>query len=156
VSDFIDMSPHVDAVQSKYPDYYRNAQAHIEMADLWGGVTCNHCGVIEPTERLHIELPSHARWNASIWLVAAPNGRWLMSTGYHYPSGGGSGPVSVWNRRAYTSRDAAIAAGVQVLGERFKGIRDWPSSTNGEKLLAERMIEHLTTYTTKPKQMNLF
>ena len=156
MSDFIDMSPQIDAVQRKYPDYYRNTQAHIEMADLWGGVSCNTCGVIQATEELTIELPSHARWNARIWLAAVPNDRWLMSTGHYYPSGGGSGPISLWNRRAYTSRDAAIAAGIGVLTDQYQRLRTWSGTSNSEKLLAERMVEHLATYTTKPKQMNLF
>ena len=156
MQDFIDMSQHVDAVQRKYPDYYRNTQAQAEMADLWGGVSCNNCGVIQATEEIAIELPSHARWNARIWLAAVPHDRWLMSTGHSYPSGGGSGPISLWNRRAYTSRDAAIAAAVVVLAGQYERLRNWSGSSNSEKLLAERMVEHLATYTSKPKQMNLF
>ena len=61
MSDVIDMSQAVNAVQRKYPDYYRNAQAHIEMCDLWGGVSCNPCGVIEASERITIELAAHLR-----------------------------------------------------------------------------------------------
>lgn len=156
MSDFIDMSPQINAVQVKYPDYYRNAQAHSEMADLWGGVSCNTCGVIQATDEIAIELPSHTRWNARIWLAAVPNDRWLMSTGYSYPSGGGSGPISLWNRRAYVSRDAAIAAGIADLTRHYQRLRDWSGTSNSEKLLAERMIKHLATYTCKPKQMNLF
>lgn len=156
MSDFIDMSEHVDAVQRKYPDYYRNAQAHAEMADLWGGVSCNTCGVIQATEEITIELQGQSRWTARIWLAAVPNDRWLMSTGHYYPSGGGSGPISIWDRRAYLDREAAFAAGIAELTNRYQRLRDWSGTSHTEKLQAERMIDLLATYTTKPKQMNLF
>lgn len=154
--DVIDLSPQIDAIRSKYPDAYRNPAALRELAALWGGVDCNDCGVILSRDVVKIELQGNPRWRASILLAEAPNGRWLMTTNYDTPTAGGGGCPSIWSRRAYANREAAVTAGLAKLVETFERERDWPSATEGETRYAARMVDLLQNYQHMTKQLTLF
>ena len=154
--DSFDLTPQIDAICAKYPDAYRSPDALRELSELWGGVDCNDGGVILTREVIKIELQGNPRWRGEIRLADAPNGRWAMSTSYDYSTGGGGGAPSVWNRRAYANRDAAITAGLTNLVELFEDVRDWPSATEGEARLAGRMVEQLANHQHQSKQLTLF
>lgn len=157
MTDAIDLTDRLDAIRAAYPDYYRSTEATQAAAALWGSVAHNDCGVIAPAEILRIELMGQPRWKAAISLANAPNGWWSVSTGYDYPSGGGSAPISVWANRAYATREAAIGAGIGALITTFEGVRDWRGTRPAsEIILAERMIKQLAALRGETRQMSLF
>jgi hypothetical protein len=80
-----------------------------------------------------------------------------MSTRYQSPSSGASSAPSVWNRKAYRTREAAVECAFDELIRGFEGVRDWKGTTShSEPILAEKMVEHLQTLKGGTRQMSLF
>jgi len=153
----IDLSEQLDDIRARYPQWWNSDEATRELQALWGNPACNDCGVFSDCERISIALPGNARWNAAVKLSAAPNGWHAFATTYAYPLGGGSSPVSVWNRTAYTTRDEALRAGIDELIRTFEGVRDAsgyrPASQSAD---ASRMIEELRNHLSQVRQLTLF
>lgn len=153
--DMIDLARPLNEILQRHGT--SSPEAIHEAAALWGGAPCNKHGVITATDFVWIELPHPAGWNAAIDLAETPNGWWQIATSYNYANGGGSSPLSVWARSAYTSRDAAIAAGIAALTRTFESVRTWHGSQSGrQSTLAARMIEQLTAHQDQARQLALF
>lgn len=153
----IDLSPQLDEIRLKYPQWWRSEEAQTELQALWGNADCNKHGVLQTQERIEIELPNQAQWKAAVNIARAPNGWYAFATSYSYVLGGGSSPISVWNRTAYTTREEAIDAGINELKGRFEALRDWNGySPESQTANAARMIELLDHYLHQSRQMTLF
>lgn len=151
----IDLSPQLDAIREKYPAWWRSDEAQRELQALWGHAACNAHGVMDAGETINIEL--EPQWKASVKIARAPNGWYAFATSYSYALGGGTSPISVWNRTAYTSRDEAIEAGIAELKRTYQGIIGWRGSApETQKTNAARMIERLGQYLIQSRQMSLF
>jgi hypothetical protein len=155
----IDLSPQLHAIKDRHPEWWQSEQARRELAALWGYADgddgCNDCGVQASGETIRIELDS--QWRGEIHIAVAPNGWHAMATSYWYSLGGGGSSPSVWNRTAYTTRDEALAAGIDKLIATFEGLRDakgWiPDS---QRVNAQRMIDKLREHLSQSRQMSLF
>lgn len=151
----IDLSPQLEKIRSKYPEWWRSDEAQRELQALWGNVPCNAQGVMQADEEITIEL--EPQWEASVKLARAPNGWYAFATSYAYAQGGGSSPISVWNRTAHTTRDEALEAGIMELKLTYQRLLDcqgWAPQT--QKTNASRMIELLDRYAIQSRQLSLF
>lgn len=153
----IDLTDRLDAIRMTYPDWWRNEEALGELQALWGGTPCNDCGVFTEQENLDIDLPSDRQWRGTIKLTRALNGWYAVATSYNYALGGGTSPVSVWNRTAYTTRNEAVEAGAGELKRIFEGIRDSKGyAPDSQRETAQRMINQIETFMRQSRQMTLF
>jgi hypothetical protein len=151
----IDLSAPLEEIRLKYPDWWRSPDALLELQALWGNASCNPHGVLEADEEIAIEL--EPQWKAAVKIARIPNGWYAFATSYSYALGGGSSPVSVWNRTAYTTRDEAIEAGIRELKRIYQGLRDWQGwAPETQKPNAARMIHLLDRYLIESRQMSLF
>jgi hypothetical protein len=117
-----------------------------EIAALWGHPIHNEPGVIETSEAIQIELEGQKHWKADIRLARTPNGRYVMSTSYGYPSRGGGSAPRVGDREAYLTREAAIETEFNEPIKSFTSVRDWKGTRpHTEPLIAQKMIDHLET-----------
>jgi hypothetical protein len=156
-ADIIDLSEQLDEIRSRYPEYGYHPQSSIDAAALRGHPQHNPHGVIEPSEIIKIELQGQKRWWAEIRLARTPDGNYTMSTSFEYPSGGASSAPSVWDRKAYHTREAAMECAFNELIRGFEGARDWKGTTShSEPVLAQKMVEHLQTLKGGTRQMSLF
>ena len=152
----IDLSEQIDDICSRYEDYWVS-EAQRELRTLWGDADCNDCGVFERDETIRVDLDGQKSWYAELHIAVAPNGWHAIATSYWYGQGGGGSAPSVWNRTAYTTRDEAVAAGIDKLITTFEGVRDckgWIPSN--QSALAARMIETLKAYFSQTRQLSLF
>lgn len=151
----IDLSPQLEEIRLKYPEWWRSPEAQRELQALWGNASCNAHGVLEIHEEITIDL--EPQWKAAVEIARTPNGWYAFTTSYSYALGGGSSPVSVWNRTAYTTRDEAIEAGIRELKHRYQALIDWggwaPETQKGN---AARMVDLLDRYLAASRQMFLF
>jgi hypothetical protein len=153
----IDLSEQLDDICRRHPEYWRSDEALRELQALWGEADCNDCGVFERGETIRIELDAQKSWYAELRIAVAPNGWHAVSTSYWYGQGGGGSSPSVWNRMAYTTRDEAVAAGINKLIVTFEGVRDWKAyAPQNQPALAQRMIETLKAYLSHSRQLSLF
>ena len=153
----IDLTAQLDDIRARYPEWWNSDEATRELQALWGNPGCNDCGVFTDLERITISLSGHAQWNATVKLAAAPNGWHAFATSYAYPLGGGSSPVSVWNRTAYTTRDEALRSGIEELIRKFEGVRDAAGYKPAAQTAgASRMIEELRNHLSRSRQLTLF
>jgi hypothetical protein len=153
----IDLTEQIDDICSRYPEYWLSDEAQRELQALWGGADCNDCGVFERDETIVIELHGQKSWYAELRLAVAPNGWHAIATSYWYGQGGGGSSPSVWNRTAYTTRDEAVATGINELIATFEGVRDWKGSApSNQSALAQRMIEMLKAHLSQSRQLSLF
>jgi hypothetical protein len=153
----IDLSPQLDELRLKYPQWWRSEEAQIELQALWGNAECNEHGVLPAQERIEIELPAQSQWKAAVKIARAPNGWYAFATSYSYALGGGSAPISVWNATAYTTREEAIDAGITELKRKFECLRDWKGyAPDSQTTNAARMTELLDQYLHQSRQMTLF
>ena len=128
-----------------------------ELQALWGGTPCNDCGVFNEQEKIDIDLPSDSQWRGTIKITHALNGWYAVATSYKYAIGGGTSPISVWNRTAFTTRDEAIEAAALELKRKFEGIRDRKGyAPDSQRETAQRMIEQIETFMRQSRQMTLF
>jgi len=152
----IDLTEQIDAIYSRYPKYWLSDEAQRELLTLWGGPACNDCGVFERSETLRIDLDG-THWYGEVRIAVAPNGWHAMDTTYWYGQGGGGSSPSVWNRFAYTTRDEAVAAGINELITKFESVRDCKGhAPQNQSAIAERMIETLKAYLSQSRQLSLF
>src|ERR1035437_644818 len=153
----IDLSGHLNDIRRRYPEYWDSGEAVRELQALWGGADCNDCGVFERDETIRIQLDGQKSWYGEVHIANAPNGWHAISTSYWYGQGGGGSSPSVWNRTAYTTRDEAVAAGINKLIAAFEGIRDCKGyAPQNQSALAQRMIETLKAYLAHSRQLSLF
>lgn len=153
----IDLSQQIDDICSRYPEYWRSEDAQRELQALWGGADCNDCGVFERDEATLIELDGQKSWHGEVRIAVTPNSWHAVSTGNWYGQGGGGSAPSVWNRTAYTTRDEAIAAGINELIATFESIRDSKGyAPQNQSALAQRMIETLKAHLAQSRQLSLF
>ena len=152
----IDLSAQLDDIR-RYPEYWRSDEAQRELQALWGGTDCNDCGVFERGETIRIPLDGQKSWYGELRIAVAPNGWHAISVSHWYGQGGGGSSPSVWNRTAYTTRDEAVAAGINKLIATFEGVRDWKGSApQNQSALAQRMIETLKAWLSHSRQLSLF
>jgi hypothetical protein len=152
----IDLSEQIDEICARYQKYWLSGEAQSELLALWGSPDCNDCGVFERDETIRIDLDG-ANWHGEVRLAAAPNGWHALSMSYWYGQGGGGSSPSVWNRTAYTTRDEAVAAGINELIAKFEGVRDSTGSApQNQSALAQRMIETLKAHLAQSRQLSLF
>jgi hypothetical protein len=153
----IDLTEQIDNIRSRYPEYWHSDEAQREVQALWAGADCNDCGVFERDEIILIELDGQKSWYGEVRMAVAPNGWHAIATSYCYAQGGGGSAPSVWTRIAYTTRDEAVAAGIDKLIATFEGVRDWKGSAPAnQSALAQRMIETLKAYLSQSRQLSLF
>jgi hypothetical protein len=153
----IDLSEQIDDICRRYPEYWHSDEAQRELQTLWGGADCNDCGVFERDETIRVDLDCQKSWYGEVRIAVAPNGWHAISTSYWYGQGGGGSAPSVLNRFAYTTRDEAVAAGIDKLIATFQGVRDCKGWTpSNQSALAERMIETLKAYLSQTRQLSLF
>jgi hypothetical protein len=153
----IDLSEQLDDIRTRHPEYWRSDEAQREVQTLWGGANCNDCGVFERDETIRVDLDCQKSWYGELHIAVAPNGWHAISTSHWYGQGGGGSAPSVWNRTAYTTRDEAVAAGIDELIATFQRVRDpkgWAPSN--QSALAERMIETPNSYLSQTRQLSLF
>lgn len=114
--DMIDLCADLHAIRRKFgPQYYREPQATIEAAALWGA-RCNQHGVMnEVTEKIRIE---HRGYSATLRLYESEKGYWHVSRDFTAPDSGSGSPASVWDGIAFTSALAARRYGIGRLLER--------------------------------------
>jgi len=151
----IDLSAQLDAIRFKYPEWWRSEDARAELQALWGNAACNAHGVLEADEEITIAL--EPQWKASVYIARAPNGWYAFATSYSTAQSGGTSPISVWNRTAYTAREEAIDAGIHELKRTYQSIIDskgWTPET--QKTNAARMIALLDDYLNRSRQLSLF
>ena len=128
-----------------------------ELQALWGGTPCNDCGVFNEQERIDIDLQSNSQWRGTIKIARPLNGWYAVATSYKYAIGGGTSPISVWNRTAFTTRDEAIEAAALELKRKFEGIRDRKGyAPDSQRQTAQRMIGQIETFMRQSRQMTLF
>ncbi|MCA9469552.1 MAG: hypothetical protein KC643_29480 [Nitrospira sp.] len=124
---------------------------------MWGGTPCNDCGVFNEQERIDIDLQSNSQWRGTIKIARPLNGWYAVATSYKYAIGGGTSPISVWNRTAFTTRDEAIEAAALELKRKFEGIRDRKGyAPDSQRQTAQRMIGQIETFMRQSRQMTLF
>jgi hypothetical protein len=153
----IDLSEDIDDICRRYPKYWLSDDARRELLVLWGEPDCNDCGVFERDEIIRIDFDGQKSWYGEVRIAVAPNGWHAVSTGYWYGQGGSGSAPSVWNRTAYTTRDEAVAAGIDELIARFEGIRDGKGyAPQNQSALAERMIQTLKAWLSQSRQLSLF
>ena len=153
----IDLSGQIEDICRRYPEYWLSDEAVRELQVLWGGADCNDCGVFERGETICIPLDGQKSWYGELRIAVAPNGLHAISISYWYGQGGGGSSPSVWNRTAYTTRDEAVAAGINKLIAAFEGVRDWKGyAPQSQTALAQRMIETLKAYLSHSRQLSLF
>jgi hypothetical protein len=154
----IDLTDKIDDIRGRYGlRYWASDEAQQEMIALWGNPPCNDCGVFERDETIRIQLEGHKSWYGELRIAVAPNGWHAVSTTYWYGQGGGGSAPSVWNRTAYTTRDEAVASGINNLIATFEGIRDWKGyAPQNQSALAQRMIETLKAHLSQSRQFSLF
>lgn len=151
----IDLSPQLEQIRLKYPEWWRSEEAQRELQALWGNAPCNPHGVMQADEEITVEL--EPQWKASVRIARAPNGWYAFATSYATAQGGGSSPVSVWNDTAHTTRDEALEAGIRELKRKYQGIIDWRGwAPETQKANAARMIELLDSYLIQSRQLSLF
>ncbi len=153
----IDLSERIDDICRRYPEYWHSDEAQRELQALWGGADCNDCGVFERNETIRIDLDCQKSWYGEIRIAVAPNGWHAIATSYWYGQGGGGSSPSVCNRIAYTTRDEAVAAGIDKLIATFQDVRDWKGwAPSKQSALAQRMIETLKAHLSQSRQLSLF
>jgi hypothetical protein len=153
----IDLSEQIDDICDRYPEYWHSDEAQREVQALWGGADCNDCGVFERDETIRVDLDCQKSWYGELHIAVAPNGWHAIATSHWYGQGGGGSAPSVWNRTAYTTRDEAVAAGIDILIATFQGVRDWKGwAPSNQSALAQRMIETLKAYLSQSRQLTLF
>ena len=151
----IDLTDRIDEIVSRYPEYLKSAVP--ELRALWGGAECSNCGVFELAEDIRVNLDAQKSWYGEVRLAVAPNGWHAIGITWWYGQGGGGSPPSVWNRLAYTTRDEAIAAGINELIARFEGVRDMKGwAPQNQSALAGQMIKTLKDYLPQTRQLILF
>jgi hypothetical protein len=153
----IDLSEQINGICARYPEYWLSDEAQRELQALWGGADCNDCGVFERGETIRVELDCQKSWYGELRIAVAPNGWHAIATSYWYGQGGGGSAPSVWNRIAYTTRDEAVAAGIDELIATFQRVRDakgWAPAN--QPALAQSMIENLTAHLSQSRQLSLF
>ncbi|MGE0278476.1 MAG: hypothetical protein AB7R40_24020 [Nitrospiraceae bacterium] len=151
----IDLSPQLEQIREKYPEWWRSEEAQRQLQALWGDASCNAHGVLEAHEEIAIAL--EPQWKASVRIARAPNGWYAFAVSYSYALGGGTSPISVWNRTAYTAREEALEAGIRELKRQYQSIIDWQGyAPQSQKTNAARMIELLDSYLIGSRQMSLF
>jgi hypothetical protein len=153
----IDLTGQIDDICSRYEKYWLSDEARRELQALWGSPDCNDCDVFERDETIRIDLDG-THWYGEVRLAVAPNGWHAVSTSHGYGQGGGGSSPSVWNRVAYTTRDEAVAAGINKLIATFEGIRDCKEghAPQNQSALLERMIETLKACLSQSRQLSLF
>ena len=153
----INLSPQLDAIRLKYPEWWRSEEAQHELQALWGNPACNEHGVLPAQERIDIDLPAQSQWKAAVEITRTPNGWYAFATSYSYALGGASSPISVWNKTACTTRDEAIEAGIDELRRSFEALRNAKGSSPESHIAnATRMIALLDQYRDQSRQMILF
>lgn len=153
----IDLTDRIDEIINRYPEYLKSDDAVPDLRALWGGAECNDCGVFERAEDIRINLDAQKSWYGQVRLAVAPNGWHAIAISWWYGQGGGGSAPSVWNRLAYTTRDEAVAAGINELIAKFEGIRDMKGcAPQNQPALAGQMIKTLKDYLSQARQMTLF
>lgn len=151
----IDLSPQLEEIRLKYPEWWRSEDAQRELQALWGNAACNAHGVLAADEEITIEL--EPQWKATVKIARAPNGWYAFATSYAYALGGGTSPISVWNDTAHTTRDEALEAGIRELKRIYQRLLDWQGwAPQTQKTNAARMIELLDRSLIQSRQMSLF
>lgn len=150
----IDLSPQLDEICVKYPEYWRSEDALRELQTLWGNAPCNAHGVMPEDEEVTIELQPY--WNACVKIACAPNGWYAFAVSYSYSTGGGGAAISVWNDTAYTTRQEALAAGICKLKRNYQRLLNCQWESDTQKSGAARMIVLLDQYLTQSRQLTLF
>lgn len=151
----IDLTPQLDAIRLKYPEYWRSQNAQREAQALWGNIPCNECGVIPADEEITIELQPY--WTACVRIARAPNGWYGFAVSYAYGLGGYGAAISVWNETAYTTREEALAAGIGKLRREYQRLltcQHWEPETQPTN--AARMITLLDQHLIQSRQLTLF
>jgi hypothetical protein len=151
----IDLSPHLDAIRDRYPEWWRDEAVLPELKAVWGGADANEHAVMPVDEEITVALPGHNQWYATIDLSRAPNGWYAMATGYSYNLGGGGSAPSLWNDTAYTSREAAMKAGFRELISCYQNLDD---ARRSDQIAARAsgMIRLLTEAMNARQQLSLF
>lgn len=153
----IDLSAQMRTIRGLYPGRDGERQAAEEAAKLWGGIECSEYGVVLKEEKLKFTMPKDDRWYGEVFLAHAPNGYWMVDTGYGYPNGSQTGPLSVFKTIGYPSRREAITAGIDELIARFEKLADYRDSyQHTTRLGCERMIKELKAQKDQQMQMALF
>lgn len=151
----IDLSPQLDQIRLKYPNYWRSEDARRELQALWGNAPCNECGVLQADEEITMEL--QPQWTASVKITRAPNGWYAFAVSYAYGIGGGGAAISLWNDTAYTSRQEALEAGIHELKGNYQRLlneQGFPPET--QKTNSARMIALLDQHLIQSRQLSLF
>lgn len=153
----IDLSEKLDDIRRRHsPRPWQSREALEELRTLWGGVTCNECGVMETTETIRIEDEGQRSWFGEIRLATAPNGWFAIEINYSYSLGGGGAAPSVWNKTAFTTREEAVEAGIKRLVVKFSAVRDQINAPSTQAPIAIRMIAALEGYAASARQLSLF
>ncbi|NGZ96219.1 MAG: hypothetical protein CV089_08845 [Nitrospira sp. WS110] len=150
----IDLTPQLEEIRSKYPEYWRSQDAQREAQALWGNVPCNDAGVFETYEEVTIELQPY--WTACVRIAPAPNGWYGFAVSYAYGLGGYGAAISVWNETAYTTREEALAAGISQLRRAYQRLIDCPWAPETQHTNAARMIALLDQQLSQSRQLSLF
>ncbi len=146
------------AIKQKYgQDYHRNPEAMREIAALWGikastdqinahGVILDHCEAF---------TAKAGSCKAEAKFAQTPNGQWLYNTSYTTPTGGGGGPLSIWNKD-FESYDAARLDAIAYLKNRFESNITTMNScvSESERRYSRQMITELDA--AKTPQLSLF
>jgi hypothetical protein len=152
----IDLSPVLKKIERHYPMWWRSEAALRCLRQLWAGAPCNDSGVFEDYETICVHLEGERLWHAELFVATAPNGWRAVGADYWYPLGGGGSKPSVWNETAFTTRDEAIAHGINGLIASFEGVRDSAFAPEGQGRNASRMLETLRGCQQTARQLSLF
>jgi hypothetical protein len=151
----IDLSPRLDAIRDRHPEWWRDEAVLPELKALWGDAEANEHAVMPVDEEITVALPGHYQWYATIQLSRAQNGWYAMATHYSYSLGGGGSAPSLWNDTAYTSREAGMKAGFRELISRYQTLDD--ARRNGQiAARASGMIQLLQEAMNARQQLSLF
>jgi N12 class adenine-specific DNA methylase len=106
----VDISEQMDEILAKHKDYDTRLA---EASKLWGFTPPKPEDPHSRFKSEEIKLRSkHAEWGNSIEIGEAPNGKFTFATSIQLPSGGSSGPLSVFDRIQYHTREDALRAAI--------------------------------------------
>ena len=146
-NDMIDLCADLHAIRQKFgPHYYREPQATVEAAELWGA-RCNQHGVMNQiAELIRIE---HKGYSATLRLYQSDKGYWHVSRDFTAPDSGSGSPASVWNGVAFKNDLAARRYGIGRLLERCdtqQRYNDTPDLAAFRRKLEAELTPQLTLF----------